>query len=82
MQDRKKIQQAYEEYGTIEKAAEALGIARSTFHYHLNKNKSDDYTLDPLPDSDIPIDDIVDHLHLRFQKRKENKEAQKWLSVI
>ena len=61
MQDRKKIQQAYEEYGTIEKAAEALGIARSTFHYHLNKNKSDDYTLDPLPDSDIPIDDIVDH---------------------
>lgn len=76
-----KIREAYELYGTIDKAAEALGMPRSTFYYQLSKPKSEEYSLEHLPEDDIPVDDIVNHLQSRFQKRKTHKEATKWRKI-
>mgnify|MGYP005990368213 FL=1 len=80
----------YEEHGTFKAASEASGIPLNTLYSRyaradqLEENKAVDhpaYELTPLPDNDIPVDQIVDQLHSRFKKRKANKEAKKWIPV-
>jgi len=80
----------YEEHGTFKAASEASGIPLNTLYSRyaragqLEENKVVDhpaYELTPLPDNDIPVDQIVDQLHSRFKKRKAHKEAKKWIPI-
>lgn len=80
----------YEEHGTFKAASEASGIPLNTLYSRyaragqLEENKAVDhpaYELTPLPDNDIPVDQIVDQLHSRFKKRKAHKEAKKWIPI-
>lgn len=75
------VVKAYAEHGTISAAAEALGISRSSFHRRLTKAKTEDYQIEDIAESDIPIDDVIDHLHTRFKQRKKHKIEQKWRKV-
>ena len=87
-----KILEAYDlikEYGGTRSASRESGIPRSTLQYRIRLGKEsgliDDadigYTAPVKIDDDIPVDDIVDHLHKRFQQRKKYRESKKWSKI-
>ena len=79
----KKILNAYEIYGSVRLAAEALGISKSNFQRRLkqaNDNEAE-FVLNSIPEDDIPVDMLVDQLHERFKKRKAHKEAKHWHEI-
>jgi hypothetical protein len=73
------------EYGTLREASEASGIPYGTLYDRAQKAKADfadsRYNIPPLPEDDIPIDEVIDHLHSRFKKRKANRDAKKWIPI-
>lgn len=73
----------YETYGSVRKAADALGISKTVFGRNLQEARSRtlDYILPDVPEDDLPVDVIVEHLHERFKKRKAHKEASKWHEI-
>ena len=79
--DNNDILKAYEHYGSVRKAAAELGISRSTLHRKLVAAKSEDYCLQELPEDDLPIEEVIEQLHTRFQRRKKYREENKWREV-
>jgi len=77
------ILDAYEMYGNVVTAAQALGMSKSTFHRHLQKATADtgEFVIPQMPEDDLPVDVLVDQLHARFKKRKEYKEAKHWHEI-
>ena len=77
--------EAIHQHGGVNKAADALGIPRSTYKARLNviraQKKQKTYTIPDLPSDDLPTDMIVDQLTNRFMKRKEAKDARKWIPI-
>ena len=67
----------------MRKAADALGISKTVFGRNLQEAKSRtlDYILPDVPEDDLPVDVIVEHLHERFKKRKAHREASKWHEI-
>lgn len=70
-----------EHYGSIRAASRETGIPRTTLRHRLERTKETSYKVQELPESDIPIDEVVDHLHSRFKQKKKNKEAKKWIKI-
>lgn len=72
-------------HGTLREASSASGIAKTTLHRWLQVARQDanqeKYTLPEMPDDDLPIDQIVEHLHSRFKKRKAYRESKKWIPI-
>jgi hypothetical protein len=78
----KQALEAYESYGSIRLAAEALGISKSEAQRRIKAAEQNvDYELPNIPDDDMPVDMLVEHLTQRFAKRKEHKEATKWYTI-
>lgn len=77
--------QAVQEHGTITKAADALGLSRSTFNHRYKMGvslfgKAEGKITPPvLPDDDIPVEQIIDQLCGRFKKRNDHDAAKKWM---
>ena len=78
-------QQLYDTHGTLKLASEASGIPLGTLQNRIQKAKENfadsRYNIPPLPEDDIPIDEVIDHLHSRFKKRKANRDAKKWIPI-
>jgi hypothetical protein len=78
---------AYGKFGTLKEAAEALGIARSTLHGRVIVAKNMlgaemqpmvPQAPAPLPDDDIPTEDLISVMKRRFEKRSEHRRALLW----
>lgn len=81
----KKTLATYERCGRNKtKAAEEMGIPVSTLRARLKqienrRPKADKIVApDPLPDDDIPTEDIIKTMCDRFDKRKQHNDAGKW----
>jgi len=76
---------AVDAYGGVNKAADALNIPRSTYKDRLKnikrQAKQESFTIPPLPSDDLPVEEIVSQLTNRFKKRKEAKDARKWIPI-
>lgn len=76
---------AVKEYGSLNKAADALNIPRTTFKQRLQiiraEKKQETFTIPALPTDDLPVEEIVSQLTNRFNKRKEAKDARKWIPI-
>ena len=85
---------AAKEYGSIAEAADALGGNRSTFDARyrraliaLKDEKADnavdekDLELPVFPDDDIPVEQILDTMEKRYQKRQTANRARKWFEI-
>jgi hypothetical protein len=81
MEKKAEIEAAYDTYGNIRDAAKSLGISKSEFHRRLNEVKNQSYILPEIPEDDLPVEEIVKHLHNRFQKRKHFKESTRWYNI-
>lgn len=77
---------------TIVKAAlDSLGISYRTYYRRLKKAqeqgyvlpwaRTKDYSFAPLESPDMPIDDLLDHVTRRFEKRRQFQEQREWLPV-
>lgn len=77
---------AVQEHGSINKAAEALEIARATAQaavkrYKKQVEQSPTLTLPSapdLPDDDISVEEIMEMMAKRFNKRLEHHKAKQW----
>lgn len=68
-------------HGNLREAEAATGIPKSTLHDRMKRWKSSQYDIPDRPEPDLPIEEIVEHLHSRFKKRKENKQSKKWINI-
>ena len=73
--------QAVEDYGSYQKAADATGVPKTTLFRMCQKFKEDKYDLPDQEEDDIDVEEIVDHLHSRFKKRRAHRESKKWLPI-
>lgn len=78
-------QEAVAKHGSINKAAVALGIARSTIQNRLAAAGRTDLdapmpipTAAPLPDPDLPIEAIVAHRKAAFERKHAHHLAKRW----
>ena len=71
----------YNEHGSIQAGADALGISKSEFHRRLQQGKRDTYVLPEIPQDDMPVEEIVEHLHSRFKIRKNHREETRWHDI-
>jgi len=81
-----------EQHGSITDAAKAMGVSRPTLQTRINKarerfgndgpgDKTKTYELPEILDDDIPVDDIVDQLTTRFEKRRDHARQKEWLPI-
>lgn len=84
LSDRAKIeaQEAVAKYGSITEAAKALGLPRATLDSRLKRvEKREEYEFTPLPDPDVPIDELIAHRKRQFERKREHEEASKLIPV-
>jgi hypothetical protein len=84
LSERSKVeaQQAVAQYGTVTQAAKKLGIARSTLQSRLRHvQKAPEYEFTPLPEPDVPIDELIAHRKRQFDKKREYEEASKLIPI-
>ena len=83
---------AMKTHGSQVKAAKAMGMSRSTFRSRLSRAlnegmfdegmaETETYTRQLLPQSDEPIETIVDQLTSRYETRKQYVDAKKWQRI-
>jgi len=83
---------AMNQFGSQRKAAMQLGISRATFRHRLLRAmergiydngtaETEKYSRPLLPESDEPIEKIVDQLTTRFEKKKQHIDAKKWQRI-
>ena len=79
-------------YGTITAAAEAMGLPRRTLSHRISRARitgvedteapaQDAVELPQFPDNDIPVEEILDTMERRFEKRATAKAARDWYEV-
>lgn len=83
---------AFEKAGSAKGAARLLGIPESTVRNRISAARRKGATPTPLapaseiefpefPDEDIPVDEIINHMAKRFQKRQASYDAHTWYKV-
>lgn len=77
---------AWERNGHSRKrAAEELGIPEGTLGHRVTaaraRLKKKDIEPPVLPDDDLPVEEIIDHLTKRYEKRIVAKEARDWIPI-
>jgi len=78
---------AVEKHGTIAATAKELGINRTTLSSRYQTAKAWQKQLSPtvelptFPDEDIPVEDIIDTMSRRFEKRAASYKAHTWFPV-
>ena len=75
------VLRTYKKFGSVRKCADELGISKSEVHRRIQQARSMGYTIEDIPDDDIPVEEIIDSLHHRFKQRKKHKEAKKWRKI-
>ena len=84
-EQKQQAQDLLKKHGTLKEASEVSGIPPATLHRWYQRAKSDfaesRYNIPEMPEDDIPVDEIVEHLHTRFRKRKTHREAKKWIPI-
>lgn len=78
-----------DEHGSVSAAAKVIGTARSTFDNRYKQaieggftpNKKSRLEFPVFPEDDIPVEDMIDHLCQRFEKRKASYDAHTWFKV-
>ena len=61
-------------------AAELLGVPRTTFRHALTrKDESSGIEIPELPDDDIPVEEIINHMAQRFERRTKAFKARQWM---
>lgn len=74
-------------HGTKAAAARALGIPVTTLRSRLErgpgkaKAEGEPIIFPPFPEEDVPIEDIINHMAKRFEKRKASYDAHTWFSL-
>jgi hypothetical protein len=76
-------------HGNKVKAATALGIPRGTFdHRHREAvrrgyvpGKANEFEFTPLPESDVPIDELIAHRKRQFERKREHEEASRLIPI-
>jgi hypothetical protein len=76
-------------HGTKVAAAEAAGVPRGTFEHRYREakrlgyvpGKTRDFEFTPLPDSDVPIEELIAHRKRQFERKREHEEAAKLIPV-
>jgi len=77
------ILEAYRKHGSIRKASSILGMSRTTFRDRLNvvMDRPDSGIVVPdLPNPEIPISELLDHLEKRFEKKQKAVDAREWMT--
>jgi hypothetical protein len=80
---------AYNSEGTYVAAAKRLNIHSSTLAYRVSQakrldlvvEKEEDVTLPVFPDDDIPVEEILNTMEKRFEKRTEAAQAKRWFEI-
>lgn len=73
-----------EQYGGVNKAARAIGLAPSTFKGRLRSvaaPNQDDLEYPDLPSSELPPDQLIDEACRRFATRIAAKDARRWFEI-
>ena len=65
--------------GNVSKAAEAAMMARTTFRRILEK--PDEIEISPVPDDDIPVEELIEQRKRKFEYRKNYEAARKLIPV-
>lgn len=76
-------------HGDKQKAADKLGIARTTFQHRVKlaqangyvPGKRNEFELTPLPESDISIAELIAHRKRQFERKREHEEASRLIAV-
>lgn len=81
----KRRRDAYLRHGkNFAKAADELGIARSTLQHTILTYANDvaeELSLPDFPDDDIAIESVIDQLDTRFRKQQVSEQARTWFPV-
>ena len=81
---------AFLDAGNKQAAADALGIPVTTLKHRINLYKNmfgdrvpvkTEFTITPLPDDDVDVDELVEHRIKQFAKKKQHQEATKLIPV-
>ena len=67
----------------LEKAAERMGLSidRAGGVMENYSRKRPEFTFTPLPDDDVPIEDLLEHRKKQFAKKKAHEQARKLIRV-
>lgn len=77
-------------YPNTSAAATDIGIPRSTLAHRIGRAREkeaageltrESVTLQDFPDPDVPIDEIIDHMEKRFNRRLAHETAKKWFPI-
>lgn len=71
------------------RTAAQLGVSESTIHRHLVEARARGLAIDPLPgvefpvfdDDDVPVEQIIDHMHRRTDKAIARQTQEKWFEI-
>lgn len=89
MVDDEELLRVYADTGNNQtETARRLGVARTTIQHHLNRIERDrggpvkeEATLPVFPDSDIPPEELKNHMVRRFKRRWASQQAHNWFDV-
>ena len=83
-----------DQHQNVSAAAIAAGINRSTFEGRYRRSlqvlrpdqeepptSEPDITLPEFPDEDIDVEEILDHLSKRWEKKQEHEQAKRWFDI-
>jgi len=82
--------EAYQAFGSERAAADALGLAKTTFHDRLREARQvfeqQDLDEDPfitpvLPSEETPVDELIDRMVSTFERKRKAREARRWIPV-
>lgn len=80
---------AFEKYGSVTRAAEAVGVSRTTLQSRIRRArdagvrpaKPASFSVAPLPDGDAPIEDVIERLCRSYERKSEAEEARLLIPV-
>ncbi len=88
--DLQKVVDAHKQAGSTQGAARMLGMAPSTFRHRLKLaqesgidggKKVPEFSFTPLPDDDVPIEELIAHRKRQFAQKAAHEDARKLIDV-
>lgn len=76
-------------HGNKVAAANAAGVPRGTFDHRYREavrqgyvaGKANEFEFTPLPESDVPIDELIAHRKRQFERKREHEEASRLIPI-